>query len=84
MTLTLHASYSSTCQFYLGIRMSTCCKVHAAVVRIIADISSKSDLPQSVVRFIFRATSRAGNDYQVEYVLFAKAHETTGKVRVLP
>ena len=27
----------------------------------------------SVVRFVFRATSRRGNPYAVEYVLFAKA-----------
>jgi hypothetical protein len=31
------------------------------------------DEKSSVVRFNFRATSRAGNPYDVEYVLFAKA-----------
>ena len=33
------------------------------------------DDASSVVRFVFRATSRRGNPYNVEYVLFAK---TTG------
>jgi len=36
------------------------------------------DDASSVVRFVFRATSRRGNPYVVEYVLFAKT--TDGKV----
>ena len=36
------------------------------------------DERSSVVRFNFHATSRAGNSYDVEYVLFAKT--TAGKV----
>lgn len=43
---------------------------------VVVDILDElGDEASSVVRFIFHATSRRGNSYDVEYVLFAK---TTG------
>jgi len=44
-------------------------------VEILDEIGNEAS---SVVRFVFRATSRRGNPYAVEYVLFAKT--TDGRI----
>ena len=64
-----HASKVAVCAFNHAVFDKFYEPVSVAV-EILDEIGNEES---SVVHFVFRATSRRGNSYAVEYVLFAKA-----------
>ena len=66
-----HAGKTAVCAFNRAV-FNKFYEPGSVVVEILDEIGNEAS---SVVRFVFRASSRRGNPYAVEYVLFAKAND---------